>query len=168
MRSWGAEVSRPIRIGALNIGGQRCWTIRADVRTLAASNWKSGPDTVWLSIIGIYSGVCCVIGQHSRSCACAAVLEPVLLCLCLCCCAWACADPSMQFHTEPGNGLGTIAEKNPINIFSPTKESGTKRLCPRYWINLIEKFHLGWKKNWKRNKNVAMTWLILVDLVDLG
>ena len=153
MRSWGAEVSRPIRIGALNIGGQRCWTIRADVRTLAASNWKSGPDTVWLSIIGIYSGVCCVIGQHS--------------CLCLCCCARACAAPSMQFHTEPGNGLGTIAEKNPINIFSPTKESGTKRLCPRYWINLIEKFHLGWKKNLKRNKNVAMTWLILVDLVDL-
>ena len=78
MRSWGAEVSRPIRIGALNIGGQRCWTIRADVRTLAASNWKSGPDTVWLSIIGIYSGVCCVIGQHS---ACA----DVLLCSSLCC-----------------------------------------------------------------------------------
>ena len=28
-------------------------------------NWKSGPDTVWLSIIPIYSGVCCVSGQHS-------------------------------------------------------------------------------------------------------
>ena len=27
-------------------------------------NWKSGPDTVWLSIIPIYSGVCCVIGPE--------------------------------------------------------------------------------------------------------
>ena len=151
MRSWGAEVSRPIRIGALNIGGQRCWTIRADVRTLAASNWKSGPDTVWLSIIGIYSGVCCVIGQHSRSCACAAVLEPVLLCLSLCC----------SFYAIPHRAwerLGDNCREKSNKHFFTNKRVGDRKALPKILNQFDRKV-----SSWLIKKQKCCD-----DLVDLG
>ena len=153
MRSWGAEVSRPIRIGALNIGGQRCWTIRADVRTLAASNWKSGPDTVWLSIIGIYSGVCCVIGQHSCLClcccarACAAVLVLVLLCLSLCC----------SFYAIPHRAwerLGDNCREKSNKHFFTDKRVGDRKALPKI-LNQFDRKVSPWLKK-KTEKETKM------------
>ena len=144
MRSWGAEVSRPIRIGALNIGGQRCWTIRADVRTLAASNWKSGPDTVWLSIIGIYSGVCCVIGQHS---ACA----DVLLCSSLCCSLYAIPHRAWE-------RLGDNCREKSNKHFFTDKRVGDRKALPKI-LNQFDRKVSSWLK--KKQKCCD-------DLVDLG
>ena len=148
MRSWGAEVSRPIRIGALNIGGQRCWTIRADVRTLAASNWKSGPDTVWLSIIGIYSGVCCVIGQHS---ACA----DVLLCSSLCC----------SFYAIPHRAwerLGDNCREKSNKHFFTDKRVRDRKALPKI-LNQFDRKVSPWLKKKLKKKQKCCN-----DLVDLG
>ena len=73
-----------------------CSLVNRSTWERARGDWKSGPDTVWLSIIRIYSRVCCVIGRQRL--------------------------PRAIAH-QAWEQLGDNRRGNPINIFSPTKDS---------------------------------------------
>ena len=182
MRSWGAEVSRPIRIGALNIGGQRCWTIRRRenvggqqlekwTRHGVAFNYRYlqwGLLCNWPTLLPVLVLLC------SSLCWCAAVL--VLLCSSLCC----------SFYAIPHRAwerLGDNCREKSNKHFFTDKRVGDRKALPKIlnqfdrkvssWLKKKQKccddlVDLGWLGWLGWSWLTWLTWLIVVDLIGLG